>query len=127
MFATTFEEEDKETLRRKLLAGDLVLFRYAADFWLDHIRDLGHLCPADMEKKMKPINEAVALFYRNRGRVSKAEDAELAKQFLDDFPHFQAVPSVQQSLAESARFLDRLRYGYIVPEGLDPPLTSTSL
>ncbi|KAK3688870.1 hypothetical protein B0T22DRAFT_163143 [Podospora appendiculata] len=49
LFSLEFTGEDQETSQQRILSGDFILFPYATDSWLDHIRDLNQVPETDTE------------------------------------------------------------------------------
>ncbi|KAH6972433.1 hypothetical protein BKA56DRAFT_677385 [Ilyonectria sp. MPI-CAGE-AT-0026] len=119
LFAPSFSEEDKEDLHRHIISGDFILFEYAANFWLEHIKYLSQL-PLTEAVKWKSATNAVTRFLETRKRTPGIdENPSKARAFLSEFDHFEGVPDVQKSLAESERFFERLQNSFLVPEGDD--------
>ncbi|KAK3323153.1 hypothetical protein B0T19DRAFT_198582 [Cercophora scortea] len=116
LFSSEFSEKDRETLQQRILSGYFIMFPYATDCWLDHARDLDQVPAADINC-VRLIGQTMERFYQERGHDIEDEASFKAIPFLTEFEHFKKNPAAQQSLAKSARFIDRLRYSHIVPKG----------
>lgn len=115
IFSPEAESMNASLLRERILAGDFILFRYAAQFWLEHAQALGRT-----DGQITDILwDGLARFYRNRGQRAKDKDLVLnIRPFFTEFQSFNANPTIQQALSSSARFQHRLKYGNLSPEGI---------
>ncbi|KAF2494438.1 hypothetical protein BU16DRAFT_462815, partial [Lophium mytilinum] len=116
IFSADFANQNEKNLQSRILSGDFILFRYAADFWLEHVRALTQNSTLE-DERADLIHRLLARFYKERGNTATTDESDSSSFFLADFQYFSGAPTIQNSLAASAQFLDRLRYGHTTPDG----------
>ena len=117
IFQPEFNAEDEEDLQCRIICGDFIFFQYAVNFWLEHVRVLCHT-PKPLAERSGSIAQLVVRLYKKQKESvgSEGKPSEFTP-FFREFEYFNDTPKVQQLLAETARFLNRLRYAHITPEG----------
>jgi hypothetical protein len=120
VFSPEYGEEEEEQVRRRIISGDFVMFPYATEFWFKHIRDLSRLLLNKAEERNSTA-KMVAQFYEHRKGSVRVEERPSFRQYLDDFQCFQDLPDVQQLLAGSSSFFNRIQYGHIQQKGISTP------
>lgn len=114
IFSEDFESLDLHPMGSQISAGDFSLFPYAGEFWFQHAQALGRTTEED-----DSLPESVERFYYDRSQTAQTSTPEPnLEPFLEHFRSFSSDSDAQRSLAASARFLSRLKYGHIDPDGM---------
>jgi len=104
-----------EDIRSSILSGDYVLFTYAADEWLEHIRQCArHLGPEPLQS-LRDTLSTFAEFRENYFFQAGAKGHHAAK---NEFQPFQAWPNLYELLIQMDVFVRKQRSGLLEQNGM---------
>ncbi|KAF2179185.1 hypothetical protein K469DRAFT_801445 [Zopfia rhizophila CBS 207.26] len=126
IFSRGMHEEAQ--IRDKIVAGDFVLFQYAATQWIHHVTRCAKLIPpVYLHALCTTISEFLELRNNNEFLAGPIKPSSLI-----DFRSFQSRHSMQISLAHVQDFLNKLEKGLLHTDeknwvDADPTMTSAAL
>jgi len=103
-----------EDIESSILSGDYVLFTYAADEWLEHIRQCArHLGPEPLQS-LRDILSTFAEVRENYFFQAAVKGHHAAK---NEFQPFQAWPNLYELLIQMDSFVRKQRSGLLEQNG----------
>jgi hypothetical protein len=106
-----------EDIGNNILSGDYVLFTYAADEWLEHIRQCArHLEPEPLQS----LRNVLSTFAEVRENYFFQADGNGHHAAKNEFQPFQAWPNLHDLLIDMDSFMRKQRSGLLEQNGKYP-------
>jgi hypothetical protein len=106
--------EEQASVRNKILAGDFILFQYAATQWVHHVEHCANLVRPEY---FNSLCITIAEFLELRKNKEFVEDT-IQPSSRNDFRIFRLRLDVQVSLAHIQSFLKKLENGVLQTDGM---------